>query len=214
MADNLLACGPWFNMDDTGTIASLVMFLLVKPIAYFAYIRAFRYRVSRAIPMTLGQAARLAILRAVVGIVLVGGGTIFLVFFFKSEQGIIAGWIYLYLARVLAWFGIGKLEASLRGKRLLAWTFFGTLINVVFDVAAVTGLFGGWIYPAIGVAIIAGFIYFLEVRGKRFALVAPFLETPHCRVCQYNLTGNLSGICPECGTPIPDAQLNNPDLAS
>jgi len=25
-----------------------------------------------------------------------------------------------------------------------------------------------------------------------------------CRECNYNLTGNISGICPECGTPIPD----------
>ena len=24
----------------------------------------------------------------------------------------------------------------------------------------------------------------------------------HCAVCAYNLTGNLSGICPECGTKI------------
>ena len=24
----------------------------------------------------------------------------------------------------------------------------------------------------------------------------------HCRKCGYNLTGNVSGICPECGTPI------------
>jgi hypothetical protein len=23
-----------------------------------------------------------------------------------------------------------------------------------------------------------------------------------CRICSYNLTGNVSGICPECGTPI------------
>ena len=26
---------------------------------------------------------------------------------------------------------------------------------------------------------------------------------PHCAKCAYNLTGNVSGICPECGTPIP-----------
>ncbi len=26
----------------------------------------------------------------------------------------------------------------------------------------------------------------------------------HCQECGYNLTGNTSGICPECGTPIPD----------
>jgi predicted amidophosphoribosyltransferase len=24
----------------------------------------------------------------------------------------------------------------------------------------------------------------------------------HCPKCGYNLTGNVSGICPECGTPI------------
>jgi len=24
-----------------------------------------------------------------------------------------------------------------------------------------------------------------------------------CAFCNYNLTGNISGICPECGTPIP-----------
>lgn len=29
---------------------------------------------------------------------------------------------------------------------------------------------------------------------------------PHCRHCEYNLTGNVSGICPECGHPwTPDA---------
>ena len=25
----------------------------------------------------------------------------------------------------------------------------------------------------------------------------------HCRRCDYDLTGNVSGVCPECGTPIP-----------
>ncbi len=23
-----------------------------------------------------------------------------------------------------------------------------------------------------------------------------------CRCCNYNLTGNTSGVCPECGTPV------------
>jgi hypothetical protein len=31
----------------------------------------------------------------------------------------------------------------------------------------------------------------------------------HCRECGYNLTGNVSGICPECGTPVP--QSSKPD---
>ncbi len=25
----------------------------------------------------------------------------------------------------------------------------------------------------------------------------------HCQQCGYNLTGNTSGVCPECGTPAP-----------
>jgi len=28
-------------------------------------------------------------------------------------------------------------------------------------------------------------------------------HSPLCRTCGYNLTGNVSGICPECGRPIP-----------
>lgn len=30
----------------------------------------------------------------------------------------------------------------------------------------------------------------------------------HCRKCDYNLTGNLSGVCPECGTQIPNAETS------
>ena len=30
--------------------------------------------------------------------------------------------------------------------------------------------------------------------------------TSVCRVCEYELLGNISGICPECGTPVPVSQ--------
>jgi hypothetical protein len=33
----------------------------------------------------------------------------------------------------------------------------------------------------------------------------------HCRKCGYNLTGNVSGICPECGTPVPAPNAGNQD---
>ena len=33
---------------------------------------------------------------------------------------------------------------------------------------------------------------------------------PHCVKCDYNLTGNVSGICPECGTPIPADLVRKP----
>lgn len=35
-----------------------------------------------------------------------------------------------------------------------------------------------------------------------FRLVRRRSQSGHCRKCSYNLTGNASGICPECGTPI------------
>ncbi len=30
------------------------------------------------------------------------------------------------------------------------------------------------------------------------------MQPGHCQRCGYDLTGNVSGICPECGTPIPE----------
>ena len=34
------------------------------------------------------------------------------------------------------------------------------------------------------------------------------IEQGLCLTCGYNLTGNVSGICPECGQPIPQTQKN------
>ena len=67
-----LACGPYF--DPAGLVASFILFLLIKPLSYYAYVRAFRYRVCRAIPMTTRQAIRLAVLRGGLGLIMVGGG--------------------------------------------------------------------------------------------------------------------------------------------
>jgi rubrerythrin len=38
--------------------------------------------------------------------------------------------------------------------------------------------------------------------GRRATLLARFTARPLCRECGYDLTGNLSGQCPECGTLI------------
>lgn len=200
MTHSLLACGPYF--DAAGMVSSLVIFLLLKPLAYFAFVRAFRYRVSRDIPMTGRQAAKLAALRALVGIVLIGGGAWVLSEARILPSGLI-GWLYLYVARVVAWLWIGRSGASLRGRRLIAWTCFGTLVNAAFDVAVVVGLMTGWAYPALIVIVIGLFLYVLEVRGRRVSLRNRFSDAPFCGVCEYNLTGNLSGVCPECGTVVP-----------
>ncbi len=62
----MLACGPYFR--PSGLVSSLLIFLVVKPQAYYAFLLGFRYRVSRPIPMTRRQAAKLAAVRAIPGV--------------------------------------------------------------------------------------------------------------------------------------------------
>ena len=194
----MLGCGPYF--EPSGMAASFVLFLLVKPLSYYAFVRAFRFRVCREIPMTGRQAVGLAALRAGLGLLLVGGGAAAFLNW-GGASGALAGWVYLYVARVLAWWIVGRV-AGLRGKRMIGWIVAGEAINIAFDVAVVAGLWQGAWAPALAVALIATFIYWLERRGRRLELRNRFSSHPVCRKCQYNLTGNLSGICPECGTAI------------
>lgn len=200
---SLLACGPYLRFADKGLEVVAVMFLIIKPLAYYAYIRAFRYRVSRNIPMPIMQAAKLTLYRTLLGVVLVGGGTaLFLSMGSTGLMPVLAGsWLYLYGSRFLAWWLVGSLSAGIRGRRLFGWVLGGTLINAGFDFAVVIGLLEG---PSafFVVGAIAVFILILHLTGRRASLKARFEGGPYCRQCQYNLTGNLSGICPECGTPI------------
>lgn len=195
----VLACGPYFEPD--GMIISLLIFLLFKPFTYFAFIQAYRYRVSRDIPMTTKQAIKLALLRALLGVVLVGGGA-FVLAYFSLTGSWLYSWAYLYFARLASWWFVGYKFAGIKGKRLVGWVVFGMLINIAFDVAVVVGLMTGWLYPFLIILGISLFIFVLHKIGQRPSLQARFADYPSCTNCQYNLTGNLSGICPECGTPI------------
>ena len=42
----------------------------------------------------------------------------------------------------------------------------------------------------------------LDRIGRRATLKARFTSNPVCLQCHYDLTGNLSGRCPECAAPI------------
>lgn len=44
--------------------------------------------------------------------------------------------------------------------------------------------------------LVAGPIAFLWWRDRHF------IPTGYCQSCRYNLTGNVSGVCPECGEKI------------
>ena len=56
---------------------------------------------------------------------------------------------------------------------------------------------------------------FFDLTGNTSG-VCPECGTPavgatiiHCESCEFDLTGNTSGVCPECGAPIPDRLLAN-----
>lgn len=198
---HLIACGMGAFFNPGGAIVSLVILLLVKPLAYYAYIKAFRYRVSREIPMTNSRAAKLAVLRAAIGFVFIGGGAWVLL----SASGSTAknlSWVFLYGARIAAWWIVGQWGAGIRGWRLFGWIVGGMILNVAFDGAIVLGLATGVLYPLCVVGGMVLFIAVLDARGRRDRLKFRFSDDPRCHVCTYNLTGNLSGICPECGTPV------------
>jgi len=80
-----------------------------------------------------------------------------------------------------------QIDVELPGPPLR--TFTTTVTTVVFPVWGVLLLL--WAYPA-----------FMFARGplRRYRRRRRGL----CTQCGYSLTGNISGICPECGTPIPD----------
>jgi hypothetical protein len=57
--------------------------------------------------------------------------------------------------------------------------------------------------PAISLPIWFLLLFGLAPTLATFWRVRRFQVT-HCSECYYNLTRNISGVCPECGTPIPE----------
>ena len=89
-----------------------------------------------------------------------------------------AGSVYILLALAVCWFMNytigGAVKLGFAGGPSIGWTTFGMLL--------------------IGTPIVA-------------VVVASSLTPAHvppahlCRQCGYDLTGNVSGVCPECGRP-------------
>ena len=71
--------------------------------------------------------------------------------------------------------------------------------------AAVSSLIKGQTVTLVG--LISAFAFLLAVRVASLVIVRRWFRSillrdgPVCESCGYNLTGNIGGICPECGAP-------------
>ncbi len=114
--------------------------------------------------------------------------------------GLWAGLFYLYCRRTDYLRAIRRMVLVLIGGSLLQ--LMATIPSHMIVIRR-PGCFVG-IGTAMG--IMAGLLVMFWAFGPGILLLFWF-ETRrrmpgHCHVCAYNLTGNVSGICPECGTPI------------
>ncbi|HKQ47296.1 MAG TPA: hypothetical protein VJZ71_04400 [Phycisphaerae bacterium] len=70
------------------------------------------------------------------------------------------------------------------------------------------------LYLAFLLLLWLGTSYFIAKLIRRFLLwKACYMELPLCPRCGYNLTGNTSGRCPECGQPVEINALVEPERA-
>lgn len=114
--------------------------------------------------MTTKQVIKLALLRALLGVALVGGGA-FVLTYFSLTGAWIYSWVYMYFARLASWWFVGYKFAGIKGARLVGWIVFGMLINVAFDGAVVVGLVTGWFFPTLIILGISIFIFVLHKIG-------------------------------------------------
>jgi hypothetical protein len=119
------------------------------------------------------------------------------------RTGVFLACIHLVMAAVIELYG---------GEALMAYLALDFPLVIIFDyfpvvddlTAGFSALFsvgdasflvlGTLMYFGIGM-LIGWAIWRIKYRKYR--------ECSICSTCGYDLTGNVSGICPECGTPIP-----------
>src|SRR5438093_5234521 len=190
----ILACGPFFS--TAGLLVSLFILLVVKPATYFAFIQAFRYRVSRDVPMSFKRAVWLTATRTLVGAALLGGVAIVASFLFRSSvvhPGFREAtmWATLVAERLGLWLCLG-LYGGLRGRRLAGWTLSGVCIDLAYDVAGGVALADQWLIHAGSLLSGVLFIALLYRIRPRALPPASFAYSPRCAPCSYDPTVTLS----------------------
>ncbi|MCZ6698497.1 MAG: hypothetical protein O7D94_06135, partial [Planctomycetota bacterium] len=197
-----VACGSPFELS--GLVTALTVFLIAKPLGYYAFIQAFRYRVIGRTPMTHGRAAKLAGIRAALGLIPAFGVALILTMESESVPSVFFfAFLFLLGTRLAIWWNIGHQNGDLLIRdALVGWTAAGTALNLAIDASIIAAVANAWWWFAGIAGVAAMFLLLLHSSGHRTALRLQYSNVPYCRKCQYNLTGNVSGICSECGTPV------------
>ncbi|GMU24132.1 MAG: hypothetical protein AMXMBFR13_42090 [Phycisphaerae bacterium] len=83
----------------------------------------------------------------------------------------------------------------------------GLLVEIALGVARMP--FGAVGYPMLIVnSVFWAAAISATIALLRFLLRVRTVPTGCCRECGYDLTGNLSGVCPECGTAVPEQAVS------
>jgi hypothetical protein len=118
-----------------------------------------------------------------------------------------AGW----LAHAVAYIALRK-HRRLIGELMLALTLVWGVARLVTPDYPPVGGSGRdvfWsVWMLVGMAYLSGVGYLLCLGGGKSRVVEPL-----CDVCDYNLTGSVSGVCPECGTPVPERAVDTAEVA-
>ena len=140
----VLACGPTLENFIPFIVMGILVLGAAKLFMYYGFVQAFRYRVAAPIPMTPAQAWKIALIRAALGLAVIGGT--WLVLYLGSMEDRIATqiiWGVVAAERLSLWWALGLFLARLRGRRLVGWMVSGTGIDLATDAALFyTGKFG------------------------------------------------------------------------
>lgn len=192
-----LGCGPSGEIFIVIFAGGSALLIGLKAVLYYAFISAFRFRVAAAVPMSRGRVGKLTLFRLLAGtLIMLTWALLFAAP--EPSTALPVLWAVSIVERMVIWLCLGYWGAQLRGRRLVGWTISGTAIDAACD-----GLLAGFAFDPGLIVVILGvlpiFIAVLHHVGRRNSLINRFSTTPHCSKCNYDLTGNLSGVCPECG---------------
>ena len=90
-------------------------------------------------------------------------------------------------------------QAAASALAATLWTATWTVAEGFPETSLLAGVLISRGSPLVGSAFMVWY-WWPVLRGR----VSPALDpdVPHCTRCGYNLTGNVSGVCPECATPV------------